>query len=396
MPNCAYILKRGKNRGNPCNKKCTNKFCKAHTKIQTEGFEALPGDVIDIIVNKFLLTNPPIKTYLALACTSKSMYTLMNDELKYEQLFLQQKKGKPDPDLSFKDQIKLYGSIGCELCNKPRIRKVYSEYGVRCCTDCLYANTVNEYRLGEDYFIPKSLVRNCRYRTVDMYNPYSRAYSRDYTTNFYWTPDVVEAIGCSLDEYKYRKTQEILRDKRNEMNLYIISKSNKLGISLADVERLSALIKDCKSGHVKTMEKYYTETRKLLIEERKKAFVMSQPDYASFPHKKAIERTPYYVNMGRRAKWTKDDWDNIKTEIAEVRERQSTAENILKMTQESSYVRFAHIQNLSFEQLENLPVTRCQREIKCAFCMSGRLFGWPGIVDHHLSVHKEIPMKFVR
>ena len=414
MSYCTYIFKRGKNIGEPCNKKC----CKLHalttpSNIQKNGciavFDSLPIDVLNIIVDKYILTKPTIKTYLALACTNKTLYKLMNDEEKYKELSFQQNLDQVS-NMTYKKKLRLYGCIGCELCKKPRVRKVYLDYGVRCCKDCLYANTINDYRL-DDYLIQKHVVQRCRYRIATIYNPYS--YIHEYTTKFYWKPDVVKAIKskynvASLEEYKNSKTRVILQEKRVEMIEYLNSKRTK--IPLGDVEKLSSFICDCNSGHVKALVHYYTETRKALVEEKKKTFVESQPDYDMFPYKDAIRTSTHYKKIGRRTNWTIEDWEQIKSEIETEIQRKIQRDKFRAfffsfflflffsraLTACSNTIRVVNFENLTVEQLENIQITNCSRKgTLCTFCNKQRPFGWPGIADHHRSAHKDTPMKFI-
>ena len=42
----------------------------------------------------------------------------------------------------YKNVVKLAGFTGCMMCNKKNIRKVWWEFDIRCCAECLHANTI--------------------------------------------------------------------------------------------------------------------------------------------------------------------------------------------------------------------------------------------------------------
>ena len=74
--------------------------------------------------------------------------------------------------------MKILGEVGCELCGKARIRKVYP-YGVRCCEECLHANTVCEY------YLPTQL-HNINLPRNEKAFPRRGRWSSAYTARFYW------------------------------------------------------------------------------------------------------------------------------------------------------------------------------------------------------------------
>lgn len=397
MTNCIYILKRGDKKGEPCGKKCNevNKYCKKHIVYETNlnGFNVLSNDIINIIVDKL---EPNIKIYMALACCNKELYKLMNDEDKYKSLLLKLDIDTHESKLSYKKQLKLYGMIGCELCKAQRIKKVYTEYDIRCCKNCLYENTVSEYKLKDEYLLNIDIFNKCRYKITDMYNPYGKAYNREYTLKFYWKPDVLKVIKKnfgvdSLDEYKNRKTIQIKKSNLVEMNNFLKDKSS--GITIDDIDQLTLFSSDTKN--IKTMDSYYKDALKLQKEKLKEEFIKSQVDYHDFKYKNEIKNTIYYRNMGRRKKWTQDDWVKIKNELEE-NERQK---EINKLKEYSDKIRVVNIDNLSIDKLraESIPIINCNNNGQiCTFCCNNdKIFKWPGIVDHHRYKHVNIAIKFI-
>lgn len=405
MINCIYILKRGKNKDNKCDKKCINgkSYCKTHIvhDINSDNVNILPNDILNIIIDKFIEMKPDIKFYMAVACSNKELYNLMNDEIKYKCLLLEKEididiKSK---NLLYKDQLKLYDMIGCELCKSARIRKVYAEYGIRCCTSCLYENTINEYILVNEYLFEANVFNGCKFRMTKMYNPHGRAYNREYTAKFYWKPDVLHAIKeqynvDSLEDYKYRKTYELKELKIKEIEKYLSDKKSNL--SLSDIDRLTDFTKDCASGYVKNIETYYKDANKLRKEELKDEFIKSQKDYDEFPYKNNIKYTTCYVNMGRRKEWTDNEWFKIKTEAEEMFKRSERHDKINKLSENSAKIKIINIENFNLEELEKVLTTVCHRDgMKCKFCNNNKNYKWPGIVDHHRCKHKDIAMRFI-
>ena len=85
--------------------------------------------------------------------------------------------------LTAKRALMLTGTTGCELCAQARIRKVYWEFGLRCCYGCLKANTISDSRLRRDYKLPTISFEHLPHTRVQMFAP-AIGY---YTLRFYWS-----------------------------------------------------------------------------------------------------------------------------------------------------------------------------------------------------------------
>ncbi|KAJ3034985.1 hypothetical protein HDV00_004396 [Rhizophlyctis rosea] len=109
--------------------------------------------------------------------------------------------------------LKLLGEIGCELCGKPRIRKIYP-YGVRCYKACLRKNTICEHYLPE------------RLHGIDLpYNekkfPGRSWYGGGFTARFYWVSQleryIREEYGFdSYNEFKVAEDARVVAARKSE------------------------------------------------------------------------------------------------------------------------------------------------------------------------------------
>ena len=75
--------------------------------------------------------------------------------------------------------LTLIARVGCEICGKPRIRKVYP-FGVRCCDSCLKENTVCEYYLPRTLHDLDLPVNQRQFPNGDS------GWKGYYTARFYW------------------------------------------------------------------------------------------------------------------------------------------------------------------------------------------------------------------
>jgi hypothetical protein len=98
------------------------------------------------------------------------------------------KKSTPTLDNEYKDVVRLAGFTGCMICKRKNIRKVWWEYRIRSCPDCLYEKTVGEWEFENK--IPKNMYENLPYTTKQMYN----RYFGNYIIKFYWKQKINELL----------------------------------------------------------------------------------------------------------------------------------------------------------------------------------------------------------
>lgn len=89
---------------------------------------------------------------------------------------------------------------GCQFCHAPRIRKFYAEFGVRSCKDCLYARTISDECLINDYLVEKLVLKRLRFITMGQWNHHEDNYMQ-----FYWKASVEKRLGMTLEEYAERQ-----------------------------------------------------------------------------------------------------------------------------------------------------------------------------------------------
>lgn len=148
----------------------------------------LPDDVLNIVVDHFTRIEKDIRVFVSLACTSSFFYNLLNKEEQFEKLLKNQSNKNinySDKKLLYKHIIRLYYYTGCEFCKIKGVIKVYVEFGVRCCINCLYERTINEYYLVNDYFVSEDILNQNRCREIDSYHYKFGAH----TSKYFWKAD---------------------------------------------------------------------------------------------------------------------------------------------------------------------------------------------------------------
>jgi len=248
---CSYTYVRGAKKGETCNTKIKcGELCSKHkVKSHDDGIIIDRGLAvadqtsladIDIDALRIIISNvaaqtvrcnmknksAAVKSLIMLSMTCKTMHNLIDEnvwneaydaynavdrrELSSNEALLLEK-------LSSKDRLVLFSHTGCQFCKAPRIRKVYPEFGVRCCKDCMQERTISSYRLSKDHLVNSDVYKGLPSITRDMY-----AHGvGSYTLTFYWLKDVEDRLGKTLQEHAIFAT--ILRDnerrKLNDINL---------------------------------------------------------------------------------------------------------------------------------------------------------------------------------
>lgn len=144
----------------------------------------------EILENILLFTD--FKTFFTLTHLNSKLLKFLKDDnfcIKYNQV--QDLPIKEIKDMSFRRYLSLMAGRGCEMCKQSdRVRKVYWPFNVRCCTECLHANTISEFRLqeqGVDPYTYLGLPYNIGYF-------YSELYRTQQQVKFYWKKHVQRAL----------------------------------------------------------------------------------------------------------------------------------------------------------------------------------------------------------
>ena len=424
MDTCKYVFKRGQKAGQCCGAKVySHDLCRTHGRTRSgtrSGATAPPADptrsTFDLlpypIVSQILqhLTRPDtVKLLHVLEATNKTFKDIIRQDDIHAKCWTQLAKAQKveanlarKPHLSTKKCLELYGRVGCQLCGKARIRKVYVEYGVRCCTDCLYANTISDYQLDDKYRISNYyFLRNARQRTVSMYNPSARAWSRSYEATFYWKTDVEEAVrtefDCTLEQYRGRWQEH--NQQSNYAKLEDYCEDLQGALSPEDVMNHSDFKMDSRFP-IQDIKKYYIQAAKRIREKEVLEFLQRFDDYASF-NKSDITRTSHVTALMRnKTTPLKDsDWGIIKTEVR-TREYNRHYEQFIEkfhprqqarlipfvVEKRNTQTRFTDEDVAKVHALKPIPQRSSQK--LCRYCANSyRIFTPQGMRDHCRDVH---------
>ena len=180
--------------------------------------EALQEKVLAAVSNS---AHP--EALLQLACVNKTFAALLRQpsaDVWWEAAWASAKRKRPaaaaeeqkaNLALSFKtkDKLRLAGFNGCMLCGAKSIRKVYWEFSIRCCKDCLIEHSLAENTLKHTFKLQPSTFQHLPHREVQMYKPHAGSF----TFNTYWKPHLLpilqEEHGVqSFEEYTRREQQQ--------------------------------------------------------------------------------------------------------------------------------------------------------------------------------------------
>lgn len=412
---CAYIFKKGKSVGCRCQSKPTNQspFCKLHKKndekTNTSTFDVLPTHLVSMIMNNLVqvqnIDTKQIKLLHVLEATCKTFKNVIDQDHLYDicwSKFSTDHNIKFSRQLNSKQLLELYGRTGCQFCNKPRIRKVYENYNVRCCTDCLYSKTISNYIIRYDYkFNDFECLEDARKRHVDMYNPYARSfYNRSYTATFYWKEDVDRLIqnkyGYTLENHLEHWKQANYRD--NYAKLQEICASSKYGVQPEDIINHSSFNQDAQLP-ITNLQKYYTCVVTNLRTESIKSYLRTFDDFASYDWK-MLQKTRHFFELIKSQPQTYEprDWSIIKEQAIKI-EYKIHCDQFMQLFHPSQKVSTLQYVTDKIESLQRF--TKEDEDIinqlspimksfpgKCRYCIgSNRVFTKIGMRDHCRAVH---------
>jgi hypothetical protein len=193
---------------------------------------------------------------------------------------------------NYKAYIALHCDIGCELCGKPRIRKVTTEFHRRLCKECLHSNTISDYALKcHDLKISDFIESNIPHTTVDMWGG---KYVKMYTLKFFWKDDVNKVIlnkyHKTFDEYiaELEHQQKIKEDER-------IAKLLAESIAQKEKDKLKKIADDAKN---KILQEKYDN----LAQIRAKRLADCQHIIAKFADYKILQQCESFCKMINIAK----------------------------------------------------------------------------------------------
>lgn len=145
-------------------------------------------DFIDIKTLVNLNINPFFNDYIDKK-DWKNLFNLMyNKNITLRKEYNKRKNNDNLKNNDYKEIIKLAGFKGCMFCNKKNITKVYWEFKVRCCKDCLYSRTIGEWKFEK--YLDKKHYLHLPYIKKNMYNSLFGYYS----IYFFWKKNIDELL----------------------------------------------------------------------------------------------------------------------------------------------------------------------------------------------------------
>lgn len=383
---CVYVFKKGKRKDEKCGRKIHgNLLCKLHYK-EEKSLDILPCVILSKIFG-YLTDN--VKLLHVLEASSKRFRDIIRKDI-YDKCVKEHNLNLP-----VKKYLELYTNIGCQHCGKARIRKVYTEYGVRYCTDCLYNHTISDYKLKKEYNIDRpDLLKNVRQNTVEMYHRKLGSYF----ATFYWTADVIKIIkdhfDCSLEEYSERWFEMNRKENDEKLVEYCQNKN----LSAQDIIKHTNY-KDASKYPIKYFDNFYRETVKALRKIEINEFLKKFPEYKTY--KDDIKQSRYLNNLHESSTLLSDtDWIRIKTEIDSIRyerhyETFCDSFGNRRKVQQLEYVIDKYVAKTYFTNQDKdiinelLGLKRDGKNLKCKYCppTSTRLFTIQGLKDHCHAVH---------
>ena len=142
---------------------------------------------------KYIIDYCPIETLFAFYA-NKEYTEYIEQRIDWRSLWHQTARdaaiteyGKAPNKTDYKNIARLTHTTGCMYCGKKRIRKVWWEFNVRSCQECIYSRTIGEWEFENK--LSKPLYEHLPHNTRQMYNR-----SGYYTIQFYWKNTIHKLI----------------------------------------------------------------------------------------------------------------------------------------------------------------------------------------------------------
>jgi len=121
----------------------------------------------------------------------------------------EEQKANPALSIKTRDKLRLAGFNGCMLCGAKSIRKVYWEFSIRCCEDCLIEHSLAENTLQYTFKLQPSSFQHLPHREVQIY----MSNCGSFTFDTYWKPHLLPILQKehgvqSVEEYTQREQQQ--------------------------------------------------------------------------------------------------------------------------------------------------------------------------------------------
>jgi len=267
------------------------------------------------------------------------------------------KKTTPTNDSDYKDVIRLAGFNGCMFCKNKNIRKVWWQFKVRSCAECLYDRTIGEWEFENK--LPKQVYENLPYTTKQMYNRYFGTY----TIKFYWKTKINELLRLHppapppppVEPKRIKKIPtseeiEIQKNRKDEINQI-------------------CLLHNIVLNDAGTYSETYNKNIKIMSKLQKKNFIDNKIPQIQ----KEITEKKEEIRI-REIQLEEQRLENIRKKEKLIELQQIQLEYYLMCKEDKQKLSFNHISNA--------------KNMKCDICNTNRLFCVKGLFDHRRDAHK--------
>jgi hypothetical protein len=285
-----------------------------------------------------------------------------------------EKKTTNTSDNEYKMVVKLAGFTGCMICNKKNNRKVWWEFSIRCCMECLSKKTIGEWEFEKK--IPKEAYSHLSYSSKQMYN----RYFGNYIIKFYWKKTINELLLLyppepvmpnntitlkPLNPPKIKKIPnelDIAKQKQRKIDIDNICLSN--NISLEYASTMSMTYKENIMKMSKLQSKNFIDTK--IPEIKKEIEFVKEKEREKMELLKKIELEKM----------------NRKTEMIE---KQKIQNELYLMYKEDTK---KYLMNKIIKRNKKIILTFQVKNVMCELCNNNRQFSLLGLRDHQKDVHK--------
>lgn len=247
--------------------------------------------------------------------------------------------------VSFRDKLRLAGFVGCTLCGAKAIRKVYWEFGVRCCKNCLIQHSA-EYHLKEEYGLDPSSFQHLPSRDVGTYHPKKH----HFTMTTYWKDHLVPVLqqtGHNIQSFEEFEQQHDSAKKKE-----MVAKAEEEKVRKAKrAERCEQLQEWCQEDNVDLQAANMSDTYR------------RNCNLALPLKRKAYDRLLPIINM-------------------EIEHKQQQVEAQKIAMEEQQQQALAKKQKLAEDHASDRV-----RNLTCSVCGGARLFAKPGLREHTRAKH---------
>ena len=333
----------------------------------------------DII--KYIIDFCDIPSLLKLSDVNKNIRTYINNK-DWKQIWLQiiqnkktalsefEKKTTLTIDSDYKEIVRLAGFTGCMLCNKKNIRKVWWQFKIRSCTECLYERTIGEWEFEDK--IPKDTYKDLPYTTKQMYNKYYR----NYTIKFYWKPKIEELLLLYPPQPPAPSSPPMPPKQKRIKKEPTTQELENQTIRIEEINNI-CLLNNIVLNDAKSYSETYNKNIKITSKLQKKNFIDSKiPEIT-----REIADKKEEIRL-REIKLEEQRLENIRL-TEQFNERVKIQKELYLMTKEDKRKKIANI-------MKNKPTNNrviCNKTNKCEVCNNNRLFCIQGLYDHKRDAH---------